>query len=68
MPTGGELHDVTEDFRPARPSLAPSDVWTILKAGCNTAEIAAYAQVSKTVARAMCAEALKVQHSVAKPI
>lgn len=47
---------------PHRPDLSPEDVWTLLRAGCNTIEIAGYAQVSKTVARAMCAEAMREAH------
>lgn len=59
MPTGGDVQDVAKDFRPFRPSLAPADVWTLLKAGCNTKEIATYAQVTMPIARAMCAEAMR---------
>ena len=42
---------------PERP-LAKSDVWELLRAGCNTAEIACAAGVSEVVAAAMIVEAM----------
>ncbi len=45
-----------------RPELSVSDVWTLLKAGCNVLEVATYAQVTLPIARAMCAEAIREAH------
>lgn len=45
--------------RSPRPVLPPCDVWTLIREGCNVNEIAAYAQVTIPIARAMCAEAMR---------
>lgn len=42
---------------PTRP-LTRNDVWELLRAGCNTAEIACAAGVSEMVAAAMIVEAM----------
>jgi hypothetical protein len=57
----GEIQAVLEHVE-SRPELSVSDVWGLLKEGCNPAEIGTYAKVSKTVARAMCAEAIRQAH------
>lgn len=40
--------------------LTDDDVWTLVAAGCNAAEIAAYAGVSESTAKAMAARARRV--------
>jgi hypothetical protein len=49
----------------ARPELSIADVWTLLCAGCNAPEIAAYAGVSLSTAWALIARATRTSAKAA---